>query len=76
MVEFTVSIDDNVLEVLEILAHLKGVTVEEYLRGMLLEDIARIQRRLNDPMVGAISSGRSDVSERDEEILYNEWEPD
>jgi hypothetical protein len=76
VVELSISIDDEVLEVLETLARLKGVTIEEYLCGRLLDDIARIRRRLHDPIIGAISSGRSDVSEHDEDILFSEWEPD
>jgi hypothetical protein len=76
MADVTVSIDEDVLEVLKELAAHRGQTLEDYLRGMLLEDIARIKQRMNDPIIGSFRSGAGDISERDEEIIYQEWEPD
>ena len=76
MVDVTVSIDEDVLEVLKELADYRKQTLEEYLRGMLLEDIERIKKRMNDPIIGAFSSREGDISERDEEILREEWNPD
>jgi len=41
-----------------------------------LKDIDGIKRRKNDPIIGIIDSGQTDISERDEEILRAEWRPD
>lgn len=76
MADVTVTIDDDVLEVLKELAEYRNQTLEEYLRGMLLDDIERIKERMNDPIVGAFSSKTGDISERAEEILREEWNPD
>jgi hypothetical protein len=76
MIEVTVAVDEAVMEVLQTLADIKGISVADVLSGMVLEDIERIKNRLNDPMIGLFHSGRGDLSERDEEILRENWHPD
>jgi hypothetical protein len=76
MVSVTVQIDEDVHEVLQEIADMKEISIEEVLRTMLVEDLARIKRRMNDPIIGMFSSGRSDVSEHDEDIMYENWKPD
>jgi hypothetical protein len=76
MAEFVVSLDEDMQGVVEAIARLKGVTVQEVLRDLLSESLETLRTRLNDPMIGAFASGRSDISERDEELLYGGWQPD
>jgi len=76
MADFTISVDEEVLEVLMTVAKYRKVKVEDLLREIVLEDIEGIKRRMNDPIIGIIDSGQTDISERDEEILRSEWRPD
>jgi hypothetical protein len=39
MADFTISVDDDALEVLKTIAIYRKITVEEVLRGMVLDDI-------------------------------------
>ncbi len=79
MADFVISIDDKMLPVLKQIADSKGLTLEDYLRGMLLEDIERIRERMNDPIIGLLAdynTGEDNVSERADDILHEEWQPD
>lgn len=79
MAEYTVNIDDDVREVLEILARLKGMPMKQYLKTRTTDDIERIKQRLKDPLIGALSGfshGENDVSSRTDDIIYEEWRPD
>lgn len=70
MVRVTVEVDEEVYEVLETLAEMQGGTVSDVLHNMVVEDLDRIKARLNDPIIGMFDSGRTDVSERDADIMY------
>jgi hypothetical protein len=76
MFSVTVEVDKDVYDVLKTIAEIKGVSVGDVLRDMVTEDLERIKRRMNDPIIGMFSSGRSDVSENDEDIMYGNWKPD
>lgn len=76
MADFTISIDDEVLDALRSIADYKHISLDEYLKSLLLDDIELIRKRMNDPIIGSFESGERDISERVEDILYNEWEPD
>lgn len=76
MVDFKVSVDEDMLDVLKAMAKIQGTTVEEVLHNMLAQSIDELKERMNDPMIGLLSSGEGDISERDEEILYSGWQPD
>lgn len=71
-----VEIEEEVMEVLQAMAVMQKITVEEVLRGMVAENLQRIKERMNDPIIGMINSGRSDISEHDEDILQAGWRPD
>ena len=76
MADFTVTIDEDIIDVLEAMAKLRGVTVEKVLSDMLVENLERIKARMNDPIIGMFESGEGDISERVEDILRDEWHPD
>ncbi len=76
MVSVTLTIEDEVLEVLQTLAEMKNTTVEEVLRDMVIEDLQRIKERMKDPIIGCLDSGTGDIARRDEDILRDEWQPD
>jgi len=76
MVTVTVTVESDVMEVLQTLAEMKHTTVEEILRGMVIEDLQRIQERMKDPIIGFLDSGTGDIARRDEDILRDEWQPD
>jgi len=76
MVNVTVAIDEELHEVIKIAARLKGVSVEAYLRGLVEDSIGDIKTRMNDPIIGMVKGARSDLSERDEELLQSGWRPD
>jgi hypothetical protein len=73
MVSITVSIEEEVLEVLRTLADHRGVPPEDILREMLVGQLSDLKARMADPVIGVLHSGRSDLSERYEEFLLEEW---
>ena len=75
MVNVTVAIDEELHEVIKIAARLKGVSVDAYLRGLVEDSIGDIKTRMNDPIIGMVEGARSDLSERDEELLQSGWQP-
>jgi hypothetical protein len=76
MVTISLSINEELHEVIKIAAMLAGVSVEDYLSGLMEHSIEEIRARMNDPVVGMIEGGPSDLSERDEELLQSGWQPD
>jgi hypothetical protein len=76
MVTLTVTIDEELHEVIRIAAKLADVSVEDYLRVLMEHSIDDIKARMDDPVIGMIEGGRSDLSERDEELLQRGWQPD
>jgi hypothetical protein len=82
MLDVTVSVDEEVYEVLKVLAELEKRTVEEVLRGMLLETLDEIKARMNDPLIGALDpylpddGSQTDIASRADDIIRDEWEPD
>jgi hypothetical protein len=76
MADFTLSIDEDILDVLEAMAKLRNITVAEVLRDMLAQTLDQVKMRMNDPIIGMFDSGQSDISERAEDILRDEWQPD
>jgi len=74
MVNVTVAIDEELHEVIKIAARLNGVSVEAYLRGLVEDSIGDIKTRMNDPIIGMVEGARSDLSERDEELLQSGWQ--
>jgi hypothetical protein len=81
MVSVTVQIDEDFHAVLQEIANMKGISIEEALQTMLVEDLQRIKRRMNDPIIGALDpfvkgKGVTDVSSHADDIIASEWEPD
>jgi hypothetical protein len=79
VVRVTLTIEDEVLEVLQTLAEMGNTTIEEVLRDMVIEDLQRIKERINDPLVGALGEfggAESDVASRVDDIIRDEWQPD
>jgi hypothetical protein len=76
MADFTVTVDEDIIDVLKAMAKLKGITVEQVLSDMLTQTLEQIKARMNDPIIGMFESGEGDISERVEDILRNEWRPD
>jgi hypothetical protein len=77
MVEFKIAIDEKWIPVLEALAKYEGLgSIEDALGLLLTERIEDLEHRFDDPLIGMLNSGREDVSERDEDLLYGNWKPD
>jgi hypothetical protein len=79
MVTVSVSIDEDVLEVLKTLAEMQGISVEEVLQERVMADISRIKARMNDPLIGALSDfsqGDNDVASIADDIIRDERKPD
>lgn len=79
MADFTVAIDDEVLEVLKTIAEHRNLKVEDILREMVMEDIEGIKRRRRSPITGMLSKYgdvEEDVASRADDIIHNEWQPD
>jgi hypothetical protein len=76
MATINVTIDDDLLEVIEDLAKAREITVEEVLKDVIAGQLGRMRARMKDPMIGLFDSAEPDLSERDEEILRAEWKPD
>lgn len=78
MADFMISVDEDVAEILKIIAEHQKVAIEDFLREMLLEDIERIKQRMHDPIIGALGgfgTAEDDVAERADDILHEEWQP-
>ena len=76
MVNLTISVDEDLHGVLKAMAKLRDITVEEVLRDMLVQTIDELRARMDDPLIGLVSSGEGNISERDENILRSGWRPD
>jgi hypothetical protein len=81
MVSITIQVEDEVYEVMEVLAEMRGVTVQEILQTITIDEIARIRSRINDPLVGALGpfvtgGGVTDTASNADDIIAQEWEPD
>ena len=79
MVSVTLTIEGEVLEVLQTLAEMSNTTIEEVLRDMVIEDLQRIRERINDPLVGALGEfgdAEGDAASRADDIIRDEWQPD
>jgi hypothetical protein len=70
MAEYTITIEDEILEVLKIRAKLEGVTIPDLLQEILADSLEEIRQKMTDPLIGIVDSGKGDLSERDEEIMY------
>jgi hypothetical protein len=73
-VSVELELESKVYETLQRLAAFKGVTVGQFLSGMVRDDVERIAGRINDP-IGIFDAGEPDVSARDEDYLQG-WKPD
>jgi hypothetical protein len=81
MVSVTVQIEEDVHDVLQEIAEMKGISIEDVLRTMLIEDLDRIKRRMHDPIIGALGAfvqgkGITDVASHADDIIASEWGPD
>jgi len=79
MADFTISVDEDVLETLKIIADYRKVSVEDVLREMVLDDIEGIKRRQHSPLIGILDKYgdvEDDVASRADDILQKEWQPD
>lgn len=69
-VKIEIEIEKEIFEAIEFIAQRRGISITDMLKELTVEDLARMKTRLQDPMIGSIDSGRTDVSERDEELLF------
>jgi len=79
MVDFTISVDEDVLETLRTIAEYRNVRIEDILCEMVLADIEGIKRRQHSPLVGLLDKYgdvEDDVASRADDILRSEWQPD
>lgn len=76
MADYTISIDQDMQDVIEAIARLKGISFQDALRDIVARSLDEIRADMKDPMIGLFHSGRDDVSEHDEDILYGGWKPD
>ena len=76
MVDSIVKIDAALRGVVEALAEIRGMTVDEVVRELTPEALDDLKARLKNPLIGFLRSREGDISERDEEILYRGWQPD
>jgi len=77
MAEVKITISDELMNVMQTLAEIHGVSVEQALLDALKHSsIEEMEERLRSPMIGILEGGEPDISQRDEEILNAGWEPD
>lgn len=68
---------DALLPVLQQMARSRGMSdIGAVLRKLTEAQLGRMQRRAADPVVGALHTGISDLSTRDEDLLADGWQPD
>lgn len=69
--------DQRLLAALGRIARRKGLSsIDELLSQLVADQIIKMGKRINDPMIGFLSNGEIDLSEREEEILRAGWNPD
>ncbi len=65
-------LDEQVLEALARMARRRGVSLATVVREAAAEYVARAPRRPLPSVVGQYRSGRSDLAERSEELLWSD----
>lgn len=76
MLSVTVTVDEDMGEVLRAMAKIKGISVDEALSQLVMEKIKNIKSRMSDPVIGLFDNGETDISERIEDLLHEEGYPD
>jgi hypothetical protein len=76
MTELTFSVDEEVMEVLNAMAEVQGISIEQILRNLLTGSIEDLRARASDPIIGFIENGEPDLAARDEEIMVGNCDPD
>lgn len=76
MVTIQFEVDNETHAVLETAARLRGVTLDVLLHDVLAQSLQEMKDYMDDPLIGMARSGRGDLSERDEDLLEQGWNPD